>query len=250
MSAFISDLFSSFSSSARLRGLLLAGTSFVAAKALAGAALARGYKRKLPSRPKKANSAAASSEEENLLKSIKLDEAEFIALLGSFIAQTEKLQNNPPALVPREDLVADLLLAYLEPYKSVLDIRRLTYVDGRSNVIVKYNGSSDKVVSFVGMHFDVVTANKAEFDRPPFQLTVEGDKLYGRGVTDCLGHVAMIACVFKQLAILKPKLKIGVAAVFIANEVRIKRKQQRALRPAYRAMLTESSVCWLDVADL
>lgn len=33
-----------------------------------------------------------------------------------------------------------------------------------------------------------------------------------------LGHVALIACIFKQLAILKPKLKVGVAAVFIANE--------------------------------
>jgi len=33
-----------------------------------------------------------------------------------------------------------------------------------------------------------------------------------------LGHVALVSCIFKQLSILKPKLKVGVAAVFIANE--------------------------------
>jgi hypothetical protein len=33
---------------------------------------------------------------------------------------------------------------------------------------------------------DVVTANPDEFKRPPFQLTREGDLIYGRGVTDCL----------------------------------------------------------------
>jgi len=42
--------------------------------------------------------------------------------------------------------------------------------------------------------------------------------LYGRGVTDCLGHVAMMCNVFKQLAIIKPKLQATIAGVFIANE--------------------------------
>jgi acetylornithine deacetylase len=99
-----------------------------------------------------------------------------------------------------------------------LEVRRITYVAGRSNVIVKYQGDKEKVVSFVGAHMDVVTANPEEFKRDPFKLTVEGDTLYGRGVTDCLGHVALLCCVFKQLAILKPQLSVGVAAVFISNE--------------------------------
>jgi acetylornithine deacetylase/succinyl-diaminopimelate desuccinylase-like protein len=88
---------------------------------------------------------------------------------------------------------------------------------------------------------DIVAADRLEWKRDPFKLVVEGnvvisavrrksltssvvmfasigDRLWGRGVTDCLGHVALLACVFKQLAILKPQLKIGVAGVFIANE--------------------------------
>jgi len=55
----------------------------------------------------------------------------------------------------------------------------------------------------------------------PFKLTVDptnSDKLYGRGVTDCLGHVAMLACLLKELAVLKPTLETGLAVVFIACE--------------------------------
>lgn len=55
-----------------------------------------------------------------------------------------------------------------------------------------------------------------EFD--PFKLTIDGDKLRGRGTTDCLGHVALITDLFRQLAERKPALKRTVVAVFIANE--------------------------------
>ena len=44
----------------------------------------------------------------------------------------------------------------------------------------------------------------------------QGDKLYGRGTTDCLGHVALITDLFLQLAEKKPKLKFKVIAIFIA----------------------------------
>jgi hypothetical protein len=44
------------------------------------------------------------------------------------------------------------------------------------------------------------------------------DKLSGRGVTDCLGHVAMIAELFRNLAIHKPVLDTTLVAVFIASE--------------------------------
>lgn len=33
----------------------------------------------------------------------------------------------------------------------------------------------------------------------PFKLIVEGDKLYGRGTTDCLGHVALLTDLFAQV---------------------------------------------------
>ena len=71
-------------------------------------------------------------------------------------------------------------------------------------------------MAFIGSHLDVVPANPETWERDPFKLTVEGDKLYGRGTTDCLGHVAMVTEFFIQLAEKKPKLKRKIVAVFIA----------------------------------
>lgn len=65
---------------------------------------------------------------------------------------------------------------------------------------------------------DVVTANPDSWSFDPFTLTREGDKLLGRGVTDCLGHVALLTELFRQLAVHKPPLKATVMGVFIANE--------------------------------
>ena len=47
------------------------------------------------------------------------------------------------------------------------------------------------LLSFVscvaGSHLDVVMADASKWSRNPFELSIEGDKLYGRGTTDCLG---------------------------------------------------------------
>lgn len=43
-------------------------------------------------------------------------------------------------------------------------------------------------------------------------------QLYGRGTTDCLGHVALLTDFFVQLAEQKPQTKIAINAVFIASE--------------------------------
>ena len=76
-------------------------------------------------------------------------------------------------------------------------------------------------MTFIGSHLDVVPADPDTWDRDPFKLTVEGDNLYGRGTTDCLGHVALITELFIQLAETKPHLKQKIVAVFIARYVAI-----------------------------
>jgi len=71
----------------------------------------------------------------------------------------------------------------------------------------------------VGSHLDVVPAGDlSKWKNDPFKLVIEDDTLWGRGVTDCLGHVAVLTELFVQLATKKPNLSITVAAVFIANE--------------------------------
>ncbi|KAH0901479.1 LOW QUALITY PROTEIN: hypothetical protein HID58_040982 [Brassica napus] len=91
-------------------------------------------------------------------------------------------------------------------------------LSGRGNLIVEYPGSvPGKILSFVGMHMDVVTANPDEWEFDPFSLSIDGDKLRGRGTTDCHGHVALVTELMKRLGETKPALKSSVVAVFIAK---------------------------------
>lgn len=152
-----------------------------------------------------------------------INEDEFVALLESFMKHSKNLQNAPPEKVPQEDLVADEIVAYLKPYSkdgSRLSVRKVTYVEGRSNVILMYsaNKPTKKVVSFVGSHMDCVSATPEEWDKDPFKLVREGDMLFGRGVTDCLGHVATITHLFKMMAENNLDTDVNVVGVLIANE--------------------------------
>lgn len=49
-------------------------------------------------------------------------------------------------------------------------------------------------------------------------MSIDGDKLQGRGTTDCLGHVALVTELMRKLGETNPKLKTTVVAVFIASE--------------------------------
>lgn len=64
----------------------------------------------------------------------------------------------------------------------------------------------------------MVTANPDTWTFDPFSLTRDGDKLMGRGVTDCLGHVALLTELFRALGTTRPPLRTTVIGVFIANE--------------------------------
>lgn len=115
------------------------------------------------------------------------------------------------------------MLEALEPYSDErggpLSIRHVSFVEGRGNIIAEYPGEpGGGVVSLVGAHLDVVTANRETWDFDPFSLTLDGDKLRGRGTTDCLGHAALLAEFFRLLAERRPRLKRTVVGVWIANE--------------------------------
>eukprot|EP00009_Paramoeba_aestuarina_P004670 CAMPEP_0201520882 /NCGR_PEP_ID=MMETSP0161_2-20130828/13065_1 /ASSEMBLY_ACC=CAM_ASM_000251 /TAXON_ID=180227 /ORGANISM="Neoparamoeba aestuarina, Strain SoJaBio B1-5/56/2" /LENGTH=436 /DNA_ID=CAMNT_0047919395 /DNA_START=59 /DNA_END=1369 /DNA_ORIENTATION=+ len=153
-----------------------------------------------------------------------LNEERFVELLRKLIGETKNLQNNPPEFIPKEDLASDHVLALLKPFTKEeggpLSVERVHYKEGRGNVIITYPSAKDKAptVAFVGSHLDVVPADPVGWKHDPFTLKVEGDQLFGRGTTDCLGHVALLTDMFCNLAEKKPKLDVTVAAVFIASE--------------------------------
>jgi acetylornithine deacetylase len=174
------------------------------------------------------------------LKDLVLDKEEYMSLLSKLIGESRHVQNNPrQGLVPCEAKVARHVLDVLEPYTTTaaadgdgagagpLLIQQFVYKEGRPNIKITYPGNNQNkkcghgttTTSFIGSHMDVVPANPETWQRDPFALEFDGtDKLYGRGTTDCLGHVALISLLLKALAVRKPVLERSVVALFIAGE--------------------------------
>ncbi|KAL6520049.1 hypothetical protein OROHE_017192 [Orobanche hederae] len=152
-----------------------------------------------------------------------LNKDSFVSLLSKLIGESKHVQNNPPDLIPEEDRIVRHVLNVLHPFSAAnggpLVVKHVAYKPNRGNLIVEYPGTQPgKILSFVGMHMDVVTANPSDWDFDPFTLSIDGDKLRGRGTTDCLGHVALVAELMRRLGETKPQLKSTVVAVFIASE--------------------------------
>ncbi|PON57052.1 Peptidase M [Parasponia andersonii] len=165
---------------------------------------------------------AASSDVKETLGDLNRDT--FVPLLSKLIGESKYVQNNPPELIPEEDRVVKHVLDSLLPYSTTtgggpLLLNHVTYFPGRGNLVVEYPGTEPgKILSFVGCHMDVVTANPNDWEFDPFSLSISGDELRGRGTTDCLGHVALVTELMKKLGETKQKLKSTVVAVLIANE--------------------------------
>eukprot|EP00472_Partenskyella_glossopodia_P014079 CAMPEP_0197529500 /NCGR_PEP_ID=MMETSP1318-20131121/28535_1 /TAXON_ID=552666 /ORGANISM="Partenskyella glossopodia, Strain RCC365" /LENGTH=447 /DNA_ID=CAMNT_0043084981 /DNA_START=58 /DNA_END=1401 /DNA_ORIENTATION=- len=189
-------------------------------------------------------------------KDVSFDEKSFIGLLDKLISESRHLQNHEAqGLIPQEIKSAGHVKAYLEPYigeGGPLKLEFLEYKEGRPNVKITYKGQdAKKTIGIVGCHLDVVPANPEKWEVDPFQLTIKGDRLYGRGTTDCLGHVALVTMLMAELGRLKPKLKRTVVALFIASEegggpgvgvdMVVKHKQIEQLR--------NGPVYWVDSAD-
>lgn len=199
---------------------------------------------------------ASESKVADILSTISLDDEEYVSLLAKLIGESEFLQDNPPAHVPEETRAARHVIDHLKPFTTEeggpLTVKLVEFEAGRGNVVMTYPGKTSRCVSFVGSHLDVVPANPETWDRNPFELKVEGDKLYGRGTTDCLGHVALITCLFAKLATLKPDLDITVHAVFIASEEAEAKPGvgvDGLMAAGHLDALKEGPVIWVDCSD-
>jgi acetylornithine deacetylase len=185
-----------------------------------------------------------------------LDNDRFLRVLGGMMAHGERLQNSPlkDAPPPQEDLAGNIVYQELEPLtrNGKLRVERVSYAEGRSNLILTYPGRTDRTVAFVGAHLDVVPANPTEWQRSPFELQVDGDRLYGRGVTDCLGHVAVLTDLFVQLAERKADLERTVVAVIIVNEEMSNTHGvgiNRLVKDGKLAHLQSGPLYWIDSAN-
>jgi len=185
-----------------------------------------------------------------------MDKAAFIDVLRKLIGESKYLQNNPRlGIHPQESRAAKIVLDVLSPYSAQnggpLQIEELEYEKGRSNLKVVYPGMTDSTVAFVGSHFDVVPADAETWSKDPFQLTEEDGKLYGRGTTDCLGHVALITRFLAELGRNRPKLKRTVVVLFIAGEEGGEKGVgvDKVIESGKLEEAKKGPVYWVDTAD-
>jgi acetylornithine deacetylase/succinyl-diaminopimelate desuccinylase-like protein len=153
-------------------------------------------------------------------------EDRFVGTLRRLIALGPKLQNcRAVGLVPEEALAAEVVMGELRPYvdRGILKVEALAApgFERRPSLVITLQGKTDKTIGLVGAHFDVVPADRqAEgWERDPFTLEIDSNgTLYGRGVTDCLGHVALLTDLLAQLGESGERPERTIKVVLIANE--------------------------------
>lgn len=191
-----------------------------------------------------------------------MNEDRFVGLLRRLVALGERMQNAPDAgMVPEERLGADEVEALLRPHvdSGFLQLERLAAegFENRPSLVITVPGTEPDAgtIGFVGAHFDVVPADReAEgWNTNPFELVIdEGGTMYGRGVTDCLGHVALVTDLLVQLAETGARPRRTLRVVFISNEEEAPIAEiglDWVVGQGYIDDLKRGPVYWLDSAD-
>jgi acetylornithine deacetylase/succinyl-diaminopimelate desuccinylase-like protein len=189
-----------------------------------------------------------------------LNETRFVDLLRELVALGPRLQNAPDAgLVPEERLAADVVQRALAPAiaKGFVEVEALAAPghEQRPSLVLTVKGTGKGTIGFVGAHFDVVPADRVaeSWTHDPFQLHVgEDGTLYGRGVTDCLGHVAVLTDLLAQMAERGARPAATLKVVLISNEEENPRPEiglDYVVAAGKMDSLQGGPVYWLDSAD-
>jgi succinyl-diaminopimelate desuccinylase len=97
------------------------------------------------------------------------------------------------------------------------DVQYFDYQEGRTSVVARLGDSDKKSPLCLTGHLDVVPLGSREWSRDPFAGEADGDKLYGRGVSDMKSGVAAILLAARSFA---DKLRgtPGIVIVLTAGE--------------------------------
>jgi len=193
------------------------------------------------------------------VKDLALNEPRFLGLLSELVALGPKLQNSPTlGLVPEERLAAECVLERLAPFVKRGQLRAELLAapghEARPNLVLTLPGRGAGCIGFLGAHFDVVPADREGegWERDPWKLAVEGGKLYGRGVTDCLGHVALLTDLVAELCSREVELERTLHVVLISNEEEAPIPEiglDYAASVGALEPLAKGTSYWLDSAD-
>ncbi len=96
------------------------------------------------------------------------------------------------------------MVAYLERFFRELGVpfHRQPGVDGRENIFARFERPGARQTVLLDAHMDTVPVEGMTI--PPFQPTVEGGRLYGRGACDVKGGMASMLAAFARLVKERP----------------------------------------------
>lgn len=120
--------------------------------------------------------------------------------------------NLPGNELPAAELLADSLR------RDGLDPVLLESAPGRGNVVARLKGTGAKPPLLLTAHLDVVTADPAEWEHPPFAAEIHDGYVWGRGAIDMKHMAAMSAMVLKLLSREGVKLERDLIFAGVADE--------------------------------
>lgn len=122
---------------------------------------------------------------------------------------------NPPG---NEMITAQYLDSLLRGLPG-METRMLEAAPGRANFYARLRAANPTARPLLVMgHMDVVNADTARWQTPPFQVTEKDGYLYGRGVIDDKGMLAATAAALVQLAPQRATLKRDIILLGTAGE--------------------------------
>ena len=119
---------------------------------------------------------------------------------------------NPPG---RERDCAQMAGALLKEWG--FEVQYFDYQEGRTSVVARLGSSNNKAPLCLTGHLDVVPLGSRSWSKDPFAGEADGDKLYGRGVSDMKSGVAAILLAARTFAN-KLRGTPGVVIVLTAGE--------------------------------
>jgi len=112
---------------------------------------------------------------------ISFDENAAVESLAALV-RCKTVSSNDPSL--EDDAEFEKLVTMLpELYPRVFDICSCRRLPGRA-VLLRWPGKSDKAPTVMMAHYDVVPAEEAAWEKPPFAGIIEDGVLWGRGTLD------------------------------------------------------------------
>ncbi|AMV62905.1 Acetylornithine deacetylase [Pediococcus damnosus] len=106
-----------------------------------------------------------------------------------------------PSVNDHEEKVADYIISLFEPYSDKVQIKKVPFATGRTNLVITMGNPSGKHLGFSG-HMDVVDpGNLDHWEHDPFAGVVDekADKLFGRGASDMKSGLAAAIIIMLEM---------------------------------------------------